>query len=313
MSTHHLGPTPQTVHWGHFDAKIPPVLRIKSGDRVAIDCISGNVDSIPKSGFDLLPEYAAIHGAVEEDMGPHILTGPIYVDDAEPGDALEVRILEVHLRQDWGYNIIHPLRGSLPEDFPLFRCIIIPIDRNEMIATMPWGAKVPLSPFFGIIATAPPEIYGKITSMIPREFGGNIDNKELVAGTSLYLPVFVPGALFSVGDGHAVQGNGEVCLTALETALGGTFELIVHKKMHLRTPRAETPTHYMTMGFDVDLDDAAKQAVREMIALIRDKAGLSPEDAYMLMSLACDLSVTQLVDGNKGIHAMIAKAIVHGR
>jgi acetamidase/formamidase len=149
--------------------------------------------------------------------------------------------------------------------------------------------------------------------MIPREFGGNIDNKELVAGTSLYLPVFVPGALFSVGDGHAVQGNGEVCLTALETALGGTFELIVHKKMHLRTPRAETPTHYMTMGFDVDLDDAAKQAVREMIALIRDKAGLSPEDAYMLMSLACDLSVTQLVDGNKGIHAMIAKAIVHGR
>jgi acetamidase/formamidase len=181
-----------------------------------------------------------------------------------------------------------------------------------MTATMPWGAKVPLAPFFGIIATAPPALYGKITSMIPREFGGNIDNKELVAGTTLYLPVFVPGALFSVGDGHAVQGNGEVCLTALETALGGTFELIVRKGMNLRTPRAETPTHYMTMAFDSDLDDAAKQAVREMISLIREKAGLSAEDAYTLMSLACDLSVTQLVDGNKGIHAMIAKSIVHG-
>jgi acetamidase/formamidase len=148
--------------------------------------------------------------------------------------------------------------------------------------------------------------------MIPREFGGNIDNKELVAGTTIYLPVFEPGGLLSVGDGHAVQGNGEVCLTALETALGGTFEITVRKGMNLRTPRAETPTHYMTMAFDLDLDDAAKQAVREMISLIQEKRGLRAEDAYMLMSLACDLSVTQLVDGNKGIHAMIAKSIVHG-
>jgi acetamidase/formamidase len=313
MSTlHRLGPTPQTVHWGHFDAKIPPVLRIRSGDRVAIDCISGNNASIPKTGYELLPEYATIHASVVEDMGPHIMTGPIYVEGAEPGDVLEVQILDVNLRQDWGYNLIRPLRGTLPEDFPIFRCVIIPISRNEMTATMPWGARVPLSPFFGIIATAPPEIYGKITSMIPGEFGGNIDNKELVAGTTLYLPVFVPGALFSVGDGHAVQGNGEVCLTALETAMGGTFQLTVRKDMKLRTPRAETPTHYMTMAFDTDLDDAAKQAVREMIALIREKRELSAEDAYMLMSLACDLSVTQLVDGNKGIHAMIAKSIVHG-
>ena len=141
---------------------------------------------------------------------------------------------------------------------------------------------------------------------------GNLDNKELVAGTTLYLPIFVPGALFSVGDGHAVQGDGEVCTTALETALGGMFELIVRKDIKFKLPQAETPTHYITMGLDEDLDDAAKQAVRAMIALLRQRAALGPEDAYTLMSLACDLRVTQLVDGNKGIHAMIAKSIIHG-
>tara|TARA_B100001971_G_C17846365_1_gene361178 strand:- start:29 stop:547 length:519 start_codon:yes stop_codon:yes gene_type:complete len=169
---------------------------------------------------------------------------------------------------------------------------------------------LPLSPFFGIMGVAPPAAYGRIPSSTPREFGGNMDNKELVAGTTLYLPVWNEGALFSAGDGHAVQGDGEVCLTAIEASLSGTFELIVRKDLSLKFPRAESPTHYITMGMNEDLDDAAKQALREMIALLGEVAGLSPEDAYILCSLAADLRVTQLVDGNKGIHAMLDKAVL---
>ena len=311
MEVHHLAPTPETVHWGFLDAKLKPVLSIKSGDRVSVDCISGGPHLIPRQGFDILPEYAAIHGKLSPEMGPHIMTGPVYVEGAKPGDALEIRILETRLRQDWGYNVIKPLSGTLPEDFPVYRSLHIPISRNDMTATMPWGMKIPLAPFFGIIATAPPETYGRVSSMVPREFGGNMDNKELVAGTTLYLPVFVEGALLSIGDGHAVQGDGEVCVTALETAMGGTFEVVVRKDMKLDFPGAESNTHYITMGFDDDLDDAAKQAVRRMITLLRQKAGLEAKDAYSLMSLACDLRITQLVDGNKGVHAMIAKSIVY--
>ncbi len=226
---------------------------------------------------------------------------------AEPGDTLEVRILECTLRQDWGWNVIKPLLGTLPEDFTELRRLHIPIDREAMIAKLPWGAEVPLRPFFGIMAVAPPPSWGRISSVQPRAHGGNMDNKELVAGTTLFLPVFNPGALFSAGDGHAVQGDGEVCLTALETAMTGTFELIVRKDLSLKMPRAETPGHYLTMGMNEDLDDAAKQAVREMIALIRERTSLSAEDAYTLCSLMADLRITQLVDGNKGVHAMLPK------
>jgi acetamidase/formamidase len=161
-----------------------------------------------------------------------------------------------------------------------------------------------------VIGTAPRPVYGRLTSIIPREFGGNIDNKDLVAGATLFLPVFNRGALFSVGDGHAVQGDGEVCVTALETALRGTFELIVRKDIRLSLPRAETRTHLITMGFDADLDQAAKQAIREMIKLLVEKAGFSREDAYSFMSLACDVRVTQLVNEHKGIHATVLKSLI---
>ena len=215
----------------------------------------------------------------------------------------------MELTVDWGWNLIRPLRGTLPEDYPNFRCRILPIDRKTLTTTLPWGATIPLSPFFGILATAPPANYGPCSSVEPREFGGNIDNKEFVTGTSLFLPVFVPGANFSCGDGHAVQGDGEVCLTALETSLKGTFEFVVHKKK-LDMPRAITPTHYITHGLDPDLDDAAKQALRDMIRWLVDMKGWSSEEAYVFCSLACDLRVTQLVDGNKGIHAMVARKLV---
>jgi len=172
---------------------------------------------------------------------------------------------------------------------------------------LPWGAEIELAPFFGVMGVAPPPVYGACTSIVPREFGGNMDLKELVAGTTLYLPVWAPGALFSVGDGHGVQGDGEVCVTALETALSGTFRLTLRKDLKFDLPRAETPSHHITMGLNEDLDDAAKTALREMIDLISERLSLPPDDAYMFASLAVDMRVTQLVDGNKGIHAMLPK------
>jgi len=307
--SHRLDPGPATVHWGYFDAALAPRLEVDSGDTVVVDTVSGSLEVVPDESL-YRPEHREILTKLKPILGGHILTGPVAVRGAEPGDTLEVRIRAIELTADWGWNVIRPLRGTLPEDFPKFERRTIPIDRKAMLGRLPWGPAVPLSPFFGILGTAPRPEYGRVSSIEPREFGGNMDCKEFVAGTSLYLPVFVPGANFSAGDGHAVQGDGEVCLTALETCLKGTFELVVHKKMRLAMPRAVTPSHYITIGLDVDLDDAAKQALREMIAWLVALKGWTPSEAYVFCSLACDLHVTQLVDGNKGIHAMVKRELV---
>ena len=309
MSQHHvLRAGPDSCHWGFFDAALNPVLTVASGDTVTLDSVSGGPDVLPQRGdFDVLPEHLAIHRTVTPRLGAHILTGPIAIKDADPGDVLEIQILSVDLRQNWGYTRIRPLAGTLPQDFPMTRLWHTGIDRQRGIGTLPWGAEIELAPFFGVMGVAPPPVYGAVTSIVPREFGGNMDLKELVASTTLYLPVWAPGALFSAGDGHGVQGDGEVCVTALETALSGTFRLVLRKDLHFDLPRAETPSHHITMGFDEDLDDAARTALREMIKLVGERLGLSPEEAYMFSSLAVDLRVTQLVDGNKGIHAMLSK------
>jgi acetamidase/formamidase len=313
MSTHHeLHCTPETVHWGTFAASLKPKLRVKSGDKVTIHCISGGPEVFPvPDGLEVLPEYKDIHAKVPRGQGPHILTGPVFVEGAMPGDTLEVRVLDIKLRMNWGYNTIRPLRGTLPEDFPAYKNIHIPIDRKAMVAELPWGTRVPLDPFFGIMGVAPPPAYGMIGTSEPREHGGNVDLKELRVGSTFFLPVWAEGALFSTGDGHAVQGDGEVCLTALETAMSGTFEFIVRKDLKLKMPRAETPTHLISMGLNEDLDDAAKQAVREMIVIIRERLNVTPEEAYTLCSLAVDFHVTQLVDGVKGIHGMLPKALLN--
>jgi acetamidase/formamidase len=311
MAEHHeIASVPGNVHWGMFDATLPPILRIHSHDRVTMHCLSAEPEDLPESGFEVLPEHRAVHEQTERGPGPHFMTGPIWVEDAEPGDVLEVRILDVRLRQDWGWNLIEPGLGTLPEDFPNTRRLHIPLDREKMIAKLPWGMDLPLRPFFGVLGVAPPKQWGRITSVVPREHGGNLDNKELIEGTSLYLPVWNAGALFSAGDGHAVQGDGEVCLTAIEACMSGTFELILHKDRTLRMPRASTPTHHLTMGLNEDLDEAAKQVLREMIALIQELTDLTAEDAYTLCSLAVDMRITQLVDGNKGVHAMLPKALL---
>jgi acetamidase/formamidase len=309
MKTHRLDPTPQTVHWGYFDAALPARIEIDSGDTVVVDTVSGHPDVAPGDHL-----YGAAHREIftklRPELGGHMLTGPVAVRGAQPGDTLEVRIKAIELTVDWGWNVIRPLRGTLPEDFPNFERRTIPVDRERMRAKLAWGPSVPLSPFFGIMATAPRPEYGRVSSIEPREFGGNMDCKELVAGTTLFLPVFVPGANFSCGDGHAVQGDGEVCLTALETCLRGTFEMIVRKDLKLTMPRAITPTHYVTIGLDWDLDDAAKQALRLMIDWLVSMFGWTKSEAYVFCSLACDLHVTQLVDGVKGVHAMVRRDLV---
>ena len=218
--------------------------------------------------------------------------------------------MDVTLRQNWGFNLIIPLLGTIPEDFPDFVINILPIDKQAGTVKLPWGGQLKLSPFFGVMGVAPPPNWGRISSVVPRAMGGSMDNKELVTGTKVLFPVFNEGALFSVGDGHGVQGDGEVCITAVETALTGRFRLSLRKDMQLTAPRAESPTHYITMGFDEDLDDAAKQALRDMIRWIGDLRGLSKTDAYTLCSRATDLRVTQTVNTAKGVHCMLPKVVL---
>lgn len=313
-SAHELNASTTTVHWGYFDARLEPLLEVESGDSVTIRSVSGGRDVMPGPDSDLaiLPELQEIHEQLTPRMPGHILTGPVAVKGAKAGDVLEVRIKDVQLRQNWGYNTIRPLMGALPEDFHEFYLTHIRMDMDAKVANLPWGVDLPLSPFFGVMGVAPPPQWGAISSIQPRAHGGNFDNKELCAGATVYFPVFNDGALFSAGDGHAVQGDGEVNVTAIETPMQGTFELIVRTDMELDYPRAETPTHYITMGMDADLDVAAKTALRRMIGLIQEKTNISREDAYMLCSLAADLRVTQVVNQEKGIHVMLAKTALHG-
>jgi acetamidase/formamidase len=263
---------------------------------------------MPAPPLEIPPALPAIHAQVTRRMVPgHICTGPVAVKGARPGQVLQVDIEAIDVFYDWGYNSIRPLAGALPHDFAENRQIHIVLDRGRQAWMLPWGQDVPLAPFFGVMATAPPAAWGVCSTLPPRKNGGNLDNKELVAGTTLYLPIFVDGALFSCGDGHGAQGDGEVCITAVETGLTGTFRLTVRDDMRLEWPMAETPTHMMTMAFDPDLDDCVVVALRAMIDLICARSNLDRYQAYTLCSLAADLRITQVVNGNKGVHVMLDK------
>lgn len=312
-----LEPSPGTVAYGYYSARAKPALHVKSGATLRIHTL---ITSTPKrleaAGVPADQVEPALRDVVDKvtDKGPggHILTGPIYVDGAEPGDVLEVHIEKIDYAIPYAYNAFGPRSGLLPEDFHERRMKIVPLDPEHGVAHFAPGIDVPLHPFFGSIGVAPPDSIGRVSSAPPSLHGGNLDNRELVAGTVLYLPVWVPGALLEVGDGHAAQGNGEVDITALETSLIGTFRVVLRKDMHLSWPRAETPADYISMGMDRDLMTATKQAVRNMIDFLVERKGLSREDAYMLTSVAGDVDTTQLVDGNVGVHVLMPKAILHG-
>ena len=301
---------PDTCHWGYFDAGLAPVATIDSGAEVTIDTVSGGPQVLPAEGFHIPPELLAIHDAGPPALPGHILTGPVAVRGAMPRDVLQVDILDVQLRQDWGYNFIRPLAGTLPLEFDQMHLTIIPLDKAAGEAILPWGLKLKLAPFFGVMAVAPPPGWGRISTIEPRAHGGNLDNKELVAGTTLFLPVHTEGALFSCGDGHGAQGDGEVCVTAIETALQGRFRLTVLKDTDIAYPQAETPTHLITMGMHADLDTCVEIALRRMIEVVQMRAGITRAQAYMLCSLAGDLRITQTVNREKGVHMMMAKDLL---
>jgi acetamidase/formamidase len=312
-----LKASPSTVVWGYYSASAKPVLRIHSGDTVRIETVSTGSPArfeafgVPPS--DIPDSFRTIYKEVT-DRGPggHILTGPVFIEEAEPGDVLELRIQKIEVAYPFAYNGFSPSSGFMPEDFPYPRTKIIPLDRTRNIAHFANGIEIPMHPFFGSMGVAPPEGSGRISSAPPWIHAGNLDNKELVEGTTLYIPVHAKGALFEVGDGHAGQGNGEIDITAMETGLTGTFQFIVRKDMHLNWPRAETPTHYIVMGLHQDLTEATKLAIRETIEFLVSEKHLSRDEAYMLASVAVDFNITQLVDGNKGVHAMIPKNIFLG-
>ena len=315
---HTLLSTPKTVHWGYYDAAQAPVLRVRSGDTVEIrTAMIDTPEALERAGVaeaQIDQASSEIHRAIKDrGAGPHILTGPVFVDGAEPGDTLEVHIESIRLGLPYAVNVFFPGLGVLPEDFPYEYRKLTPLDETRMVARFAPGVEIPIRPFFGSMGVAPPEGLGRINSAPPWIHAGNLDNKELVAGTTLYIPVHVRGALFSVGDAHAGQGNGEVCLSALETVLSGVFRFTVRKGPRLLWPRAETPTHLMTMGFDENLDVAIRTTLRAMIGLIVERYKLTREDAYVLASDAADFSITQLVDGKRGVHAMIPKSLFTGR
>jgi len=313
QTTYTLEAKPDTVAWGYYSGMAKPALTVHSGDTVTMQTLStcGPRERMERGGVkpeDIPPYTDAIYKEVK-DKGPggHILTGPVAIAEAEPGDVLEVQILKINLDANFACNGFGLHRGFLPMEFPFSRSRIIPLDREKMIGHFAPGIDIPLHPFFGSMGVAPAG--GKIDSAPPFAHAGNMDNKELVAGTTLYIPVAAKGALFEAGDGHAAQGNGEVDITALETYLTGTFRFVVHKKQSLKWPRAETPDYYITMGFSPDLKEATEHALRDMIDFLVETKGMKPDDAYMLSSVAVDLDITQLVDGNVGVHAMCPKKI----
>ncbi len=310
--THRLEATPATVAYGHYSADTKPVLTIASGDIIDVDTLlTSTPDRLEKSGVPAADVQASLRAIFDQvkDRGPggHILTGPVFVTGAAPGDALEVKILSIDLPIAYGYN---GCAGFVRENCEPGRAqMIVPLDRKAMTATFAPGIVIPLKPFFGSMGVAPPPAMGRISSGPPGIHAGNLDNKELVAGTTLWIPVHVPGALFEIGDGHAAQGDGEVDQTAIETSLRGKVQLTVRKGMPLTWPRGETPTHYISMGIDADLTKATRIAIQEMVDFIAATKGLDKHQAYQLTSIAADVAITQLVDGTMGVHVKLPKAI----
>jgi len=315
QQTHRLEATPSTIAYGHYDAATPPVLRIKSGDIIDVDTLLANTPAgLERAGVPADQIQASLRAIVEQTApdkkgpGGHILTGPVFVEGAEPGDALEVKILSVDLAIPYGYN---GCSGFLRENCAQGpnRTRIIQLDRKAMTAEFLPGIVVPLRPFFGSMGVAPPPDAGRISSNPPGIHAGNLDNRSLVAGTTLFIPVHVAGALFEVGDGHAAQGDGEVDQTGIETSLRGRLQLTVRKGMKLTWPRAETATEFISMGTDEDLTKATKIAIQEMIDFLVAEKKLEKMAAYQLVSIAGHVHITQLVDGKVGVHVKLPKEI----
>jgi acetamidase/formamidase len=334
---HHLPATLDTIQWGYFDGDVAPALHVNSGDYVEIECLAHHAGD----AADYMMDDAIRHiyeNVPEETRAPgcHIITGPIHVEGAEPGDTLECRVLHMAPRLNYGINFVGTW-GLLNEEFggkehvflyeadthkgvarPVFQYEYdspekaIPgrfttVDPSQRKPTME-GIAVPLRLHFGAAGVAPAES-GKLSTIPPGSFGGNVDNREFIAGTSMFYPVHRPGALFSAGDTHFAEGDGEVNGTAIEAHVNATIQLILHKNKKLKNPVLETPKLWITHGFNEDLDLATREAVLEMIDLLEREWGISRVEAYSLCSVAGDLRITQVVDGVKGAHMAMPRNV----
>jgi acetamidase/formamidase len=319
--------TPENSAIGNFPAQKAAILTVNSGQTVRIDTGGGarwnegdpdtwlKENKLPASTKDT-PAIAETVKVLKDTTryadikNGHLLVGPIAVKGAMPGDTLEVRILSIVPRIPYGTVSTRPGSGGIPDDVPAPFSQIVRYDMKRNVGIYDTGIEVPLAPFMGVMGVLPADEEGaNRRSGPPGVFGGNLDCKELVAGTSLYLPVFHPGGLFFTGDAHAGQGDGEVTVSAIETANTAYLQFIVHKGMTLKAPRAESATHYMAFGLDPDLDNAMQMAIRETNSYLKDVQGLDFNHAFTLSSIAVDFHVTQVVDGTKGIHSMIPKKI----
>lgn len=306
--------TPENVRSGNFDPNAPPVARIESGDSVILETVyAAGAESLLEAGVErseILADEVRQHERPHEGPGPHAVTGPVYVEGARPDDVLEVRVLDIELRTSYGINHFLSGRGVLPEAFPEGNRRVIRIDRDRRTAQFSETIEIPIEPFFGIMAVAPARDAGRTSTLPPSHFGGNMDVKLLGAGSTVYFPVNTEGGLFFAGDGHAVQGNGEVDLTALETSLTGEFELRLHEDVpHVEYPVAETDDEYVVIGIAESLDSALERAVHEAVSFLVRQQDLSAREAYHLSSLAVDFDVSQAVNGVVGIHGRIPKSI----
>ena len=319
-----LRSTPENVVWGWIPANYPPVVRVRSGQTVKIDTVSNQGmntgrDPVPYFGAAGIPPEEVLQDAKdifcavrrEEGAGSHILTGPVYVEGAEPGDMLEVRVLDVALRVPYGVNSTGPGWGVLPELLTAPSPMVIKLDLERNVGLFSDNVEVPLAPFMGIVAVAPPPELVRVSTKPPGPYGGNMDCKHLTAGSTLYLPVFNVGALLYTGDGHGAQGDGEVDGSALEMSLTPTLQLIVHKGAgrSMKWPRAEDAAHHYPMGMDADLETAMRHAVQHAVDFLKESAGLSAAEAYALCTLSVDFRVGEAVNIVKMVYGVIPKKL----
>ena len=313
---------PENMVWGYFGADVTPVSRIKDGDVVEIQTVnpSGVSRTDPEAFYKTnnlpIDDHAREVIAIMKNVKPepsgirgHMLTGPIYIENAQPGDHIEIRILDLTLPADFGVNSVWPGGGGIPDLVKERQTFVYRYDAKRRTGTFIDGVEIPLRPFMGVMALSPPVETGRVSSIPPGFFGGNLDIKHLTKHATLHLPVSVPGGLFTTGDGHAAQGNGEVSGVAIETAVTLTAQFIVHKNSALKMPRAETPTHFIAVGLDKDLNKAMKQALAEAVQFIQTELGFTFNQALSIASTGVDFEVSQVVDQVLGVHAMIPKSI----
>jgi acetamidase/formamidase len=333
---HHLAATPETIHWGFFSPELAPALRIRSGDLVQAEAITHHAGDAPDLMFDAGVEriFTEVDPASRA-PGVHIMTGPIYIEDAEPGDMLEVRYLQMVPRNNYGSNLAANW-GHLYQEFgEKERVTIYELDANSQTARALYaydfpgkylvpgtitncpvcdrqpalaGITIPARPHLGTAGVAP-AVDAPVSTIPPGLHGGNIDNWRIGAGATMYYKVQVKGGLFSIGDPHVSQGDGEISGTAIESSLNCLFQIILRKDFDFPSPLLETPKHWIVHGFGEDLDQAMKNASLDMLHLLSDHQGLSRDDAYSLMSVAADFGVTQVVDGTLGVHVRIDRGL----